>query len=154
MDFENPKATHLKTKKKTIKPSKKPVSGWKQRMRFEHRSQQVIPLSTFFIRLFRYGLFALMLIAFSVFIGIFGYHFIGKLGWIDSFHMASMILTGMGPVAEMKEDSAKLFSSFYALYSGVAFLTIIAVFFAPIVHRFLHVLHVEDDNEPDELKKK
>ncbi len=66
--------------------------------------------------------------------------------------MSSMILTGMGPVAEMKTDGAKIFSSFFALYSGVAFLSITAVFFAPIVHRFLHILHVESD-EPN-LKNK
>lgn len=57
--------------------------------------------------------------------------------------MSSMILTGMGPVAEMQDDSAKLFSSFYALYSGVAFLSITAVFFAPIIHRLLHILQVD-----------
>jgi hypothetical protein len=55
-----------------------------------------------------------------------------------------MILTGMGPIAEMKTDEAKLFSSVYALYSGVTFLSITAVFFTPIIHRLLHVLHVED----------
>jgi hypothetical protein len=59
-----------------------------------------------------------------------------------------MILTGMGPVVEMKSDGAKIFSSLFALYSGVAFLSITAVFFAPIVHRLLHILHVEkDENE-------
>ena len=65
------------------------------------------------------------------------------LEWIDSFHMACLILTGMGPVVEMKTTAAKLFSSFYALYSGVAFLSITAVFLAPIIHRILHILHVE-----------
>ena len=59
--------------------------------------------------------------------------------------MASMILTGMGPVVEMKTENAKIFSSLYALYSGVAFLSITAVFFAPIIHRLLHILHVEDE---------
>jgi hypothetical protein len=59
-----------------------------------------------------------------------------------------MILTGMGPVTEMMSNPAKLFSSFYALYSGVAFLSIAAVFFTPIIHRILHILHVEyDDND-------
>jgi len=51
----------------------------------------------------------------------------------------------MGPVIEMKTNGAKLFSSFYALYSGVAFLSITAVFFAPIIHRILHILHVEPE---------
>jgi len=57
--------------------------------------------------------------------------------------MSYMILTGMGPVAKMATEKAKLFSSFYALYSGVAFLSITAVFLAPIIHRLLHILHVE-----------
>lgn len=100
-------------------------------------------------RLGRYGLFALGLILVSVAIGTLGYRWICLLAWIDSFYMACMILTGMGPVAEMKTDSAKIFSSLYALYSGVAFLSITAVFFAPIIHRLLHIMHVENNKEGD-----
>ncbi|NUO02417.1 MAG: hypothetical protein HUU01_17565 [Saprospiraceae bacterium] len=114
-------------------------------MKLEHRSQKVVPLPHFFIRLGRYGLFAVLLIAISMGIGVLGYRFIGQINWLDSFYMSSMILTGMGPVAEMTTPGAKLFSSFYALYSGVAFLSITAVFFAPIIHRLLHILQVELD---------
>ena len=116
-------------------------------MRLEHRSQKVVPITHFLIRVGRYGVFALILIGISVFMGTIGYHRVGHLAWIDSFHMACMILTGMGPVAEMATDKAKLFSSFYALYSGVAFLSITAIIFAPIIHRLLHILHVQSDNE-------
>ncbi len=115
-------------------------------MKLEHRKQKLLPLSTFFLRLARYFFFTAILIFISVCIGVIGYHHYGELGWLDSFHMACMILTGMGPVIEMKTNTAKLFSSFYALYSGVAFLSITAVFFAPIIHRLLHILHVEDDD--------
>ena len=115
------------------------------KLNLEHRKQQVIPLPHFFLRLGRFTVFALLLIGVSITIGIIGYHYLGKLNWIDSFHMSCMILTGMGPVANMTTDAAKLFSSFYALYSGVAFLSITAVFFAPIIHRFLHILQVEKD---------
>jgi hypothetical protein len=116
-------------------------------MKLEHRRQEVATIPHFVARLFRYGIFSFMLIAISVGIGTVGYHYLGKIGLIDSFHMACMILTGMGPVVEMTTNAAKLFSSFYALYSGVAFLSITAVFFAPIIHRLLHILQVEaDDN--------
>jgi hypothetical protein len=114
------------------------------KIHFEHHKQRVLPYNLFLIRLLRYAGFAVFLIFASVMIGTTGYHFIGQLRWIDSFHMACMILTGMGPVKEMTTDGAILFSSFYALYSGVAFLSIIAVFFAPIVHRVLHILHVDE----------
>jgi hypothetical protein len=114
-------------------------------MKFEHRKQKVVPLPHFFLRLGRYTLFCLLLIALSVLIGTVGYKFYCPLSWLDSFYMACMILTGMGPVAEMTTPAAKLFSSFYALYSGVAFLSITAVFFAPIIHRILHILQVETE---------
>ena len=119
----------------------------KNPLKLEHHKQKVAPLSKFIVRLTRYALFALVLISFSLMIGTMGYHHFANLNWLDSFHMACMILTGMGPVVEMTTVKAKLFSSFYALYSGVAFLSITAVFFAPIVHRLLHILHVETTTE-------
>lgn len=118
-------------------------------MKLENRRQKVMPFPHFLFRLGRYGLFAGSLIAFSVLIGTIGYHHFGKTSWLDSFHMACMILTGMGPVLEMKTPGAKIFSSFYALYSGVAFLSITAVFFTPIIHRLLHILHVEQTENPE-----
>lgn len=114
-------------------------------IKFEKKTEKVAPLSTFLVRMIRYAGFAMILILVSAGIGTVGYHQLGHIGWLDSFHMACMILTGMGPVVEMKSDAAKLFSSLYALYSGVAFLSITAVFFAPMVHRLLHILHVDND---------
>jgi hypothetical protein len=116
-------------------------------MSFEHRNQKVLPYNLFLIRFLRYAIFGILLIFASVSLGTLGYHCLGQLRWIDSFHMSCMILTGMGPVKEMTNDTAIIFSSFFALYSGVAFLSIIAVFFAPVVHRVLHKLHVEADDK-------
>ncbi len=120
-------------------------------MRFEHRRQKVANYQDFAIRLVRYALFGFILIAFSLGLGIMGYHFFDDLNLIDSLHMSCMILTGMGPVTEISTVPGKLFSSFYALYSGIAFLSITAVFLAPIIHRLLHILHVENTEEGDEL---
>lgn len=111
----------------------------------EHKSQEVLSTKHFIKRLFLYLIFALLLVFCSVLIGVLGYHYIAGLSWLDSFHMACMILTGMGPVKEMMTNKAKIFSSLYALYSGVAFLSITAVLFAPVVHRIMHILHLESD---------
>ncbi len=116
-------------------------------MKFEHRKQKVVTVKHFMFRMGRYLLFTFGLITISVLIGTIGYHYFGEVSWLDSFHMACMILTGMGPVVELTSSSAKIFSSFYALYSGVAFLSITAVFFAPIIHRLLHILHVEEEEK-------
>jgi hypothetical protein len=123
-------------------------------MKLENRRQKVTPLTNFFFRLGRYGLFSLSLIVFSVLFGSIGYHHFGQLSWLDSFHMACMILTGMGPVSEMTTPVAKIYSSIYALYSGVAFLSITAVFFAPIIHRLLHILHVEQNDSENHQNEK
>jgi hypothetical protein len=74
----------------------------------------------------------------SLMIGVVGYHHFFNITWLDSLLNASMILTGMGPVDRAVNDGAKWFSSLYAIYSGVAFLTSVAVILSPIVHRFLH----------------
>jgi hypothetical protein len=58
-----------------------------------------------------------------------------------------MILTGMGPVDRMTTVGAKLFATAYALFAGVAFVTTVAVLFAPIAHRFFHHLHLDLDDE-------
>lgn len=115
-------------------------------MALENSKQRLLPFPQFLRRLARYTLFAILLILFSVGVGTIGYHHYANLTWLDSFYMACMILTGMGPVADVKlGNAAKVFSSLYALYSGVAFLSISAVFFTPIIHRFLHKLHVDDE---------
>jgi ATP/ADP translocase len=58
---------------------------------------------------------------------------------------ASDILTETLNPNKMASTFAKHFSSFYALFSGVIFLSTIAIFFAPIAHRILHTFHIEDD---------
>jgi hypothetical protein len=57
-----------------------------------------------------------------------------------------MILSGMGPVAPMETSAGKLFAGCYALFSGLAFITIVGVILAPFVHRVFHRFHLADDS--------
>jgi hypothetical protein len=116
-------------------------------MHFEHKNRALLPFDKFLIRVLEYLGYALILITLSQGIGTVGYRIFGHLRWIDSFYNAAMILTGMGPVNEMTTNAGKLFASFYALFSGIVFLSTIAVFLSPIVHRFLHALHIDEDQD-------
>ena len=89
--------------------------------------------------------FACGILAICLVIGIVGYHITAHAAWIDSIHNASMILSGMGPVIEINTTCGKLFSSFYALFSGIVFITNIGVILAPLLHRLYHRLHLQDD---------
>jgi hypothetical protein len=58
-----------------------------------------------------------------------------------------MIFTDMGPDDPLKTTSAKLFVTFYSLYSGVAFLTMMAVLIAPLLHRFCGLDRFDGTNQ-------
>ncbi len=88
-----------------------------------------------------------MAIAFSLCVGITGYMYLGKMNFTDALLNSSMILSGMGPVDVLQTDAAKYFASFYALFSGVVFLSTIAVLFAPVLHRLMHRFHLREDGE-------
>lgn len=111
---------------------------------YEHHSEPVLPREAFLRRVSGHLVISLGMVALSLAIGTAGYHWFGRLPWIDAFENASMILTGMGPVDSMDDDAAKIFASLYALYSGIVFLVSVGVLAAPFLHRIMHRLHVED----------
>ena len=114
---------------------------------FEHVSKPVIPRRQFHSRLARAILLGLGLIAVSLAIGMVGYRwFFPNLDWADAFVNAAMILSGMGPLAVPETMGAKLFSGCYAIYSGLMLVMSAGVVFAPVVHRFLHKLHADEDD--------
>jgi hypothetical protein len=117
---------------------------------FEHRRQRLVPRNVFYARLARSAALALLIVVASLAVGMAGYHFLEKLSWLDSFTNASMILSGMGPLAPLQTNAGKLFAGCYALFSGLAFITSIGVVFAPVFHRFLHRFHLESIAEDEQ----
>ncbi len=113
----------------------------------ESKHQPIAPVSVFRRRIMKSVLYGMGILFVCLLIGVFGYHYTAGIGWLDSLHNASMILSGMGPVVEIKTVSGKWFSSFYALFSGVIFITNIGVILAPAIHRFFHRLHVPPQND-------
>jgi hypothetical protein len=114
---------------------------------FEHKAESLAPKSVFYTRVFLSFLTSLLVIALSLGLGTWGYHVFGNLTWIDALLNAAMILTGMGPVDPMKSVAGKLFATFYCLFSGIIFLTMMAIILAPIYHRFLHRFHLAEESE-------
>jgi hypothetical protein len=112
---------------------------------YEHHRQPLLPFYLFIRRLVGSFLIALAFISLSLLMGAVGYHLTERLPWLDATLNASMILGGMGPVDVLRTTSGKLFATFYALYSGIAFLTTAAILLAPVIHRFLHKFHVHHD---------
>lgn len=120
-----------------------------KRFNYEHNSEPLLAKELYFKRLVNHFSIGFAVIIISLLAGICGYHFFEGLSWVDSLLNASMILSGMGPVNELRTDSGKFFASFYALFSGIVFLVTVAIIFTPVVHRFLHKLHIEKKHAQD-----
>jgi hypothetical protein len=87
--------------------------------------------------------YATWLVAFSLAIGMLGYHLFDQLPWTDAFVDASMLLGGMGPVNPLRGAGAKLFAGVFALYAGLVFVVLAGIMLAPMLHRVLHAFHAE-----------
>jgi hypothetical protein len=116
-------------------------------MGFERRHESLLPSHLFVRRLARWSVAAGVVLAGSLALGTCGYHLLEGLPWVDALLNASMILGGMGPVDPIRTTAGKLFASFYALYSGLAIISIAGLLLAPLVHRFLHKFHIESARE-------
>lgn len=117
---------------------------------YERKHEPLISRRAFLRRLLWHAGVALGVIVFSLLLGILGYRAFEAMAWIDALLNASMLLGGMGPVAELHTTAGKLFASFYALYAGVIFLVIAGILIAPVFHRMLHHFHLEDDANADD----
>jgi len=121
---------------------------------FERVSKPVIPQRQFVSRLTLAVLLGLGMIVISLAIGMAGYlWFFPTLDWADAFVNAAMILSGMGPMAVPETTGAKIFSGCYAIYSGLMLVMSAGVVFAPLVHRFLHKLHADEDDVREKRKR-
>ena len=98
---------------------------------------------TIFIRKFLsyLGLSALF-ISLGLIVGIIGYHWAADLSWLDALVEASMILSGMGPISPLSTNSAKLFASLYALFSGLIFVLAMGIVLSPLMYSLLSQFQV------------
>lgn len=118
--------------------------------RFEHRWQPVIPARRFAARLGRAVLIYLGLAVIGMAIGMAGYGLTEGMSATDAFINAAMILSGVGPVAELKTEAGKIFAGFYALFSGLFVVIATGFVLAPVLHRVLHSFHVEQGTRDDD----
>ena len=114
---------------------------------FEKRTNKLATRNAYYKRLLKSFLVVSIFMSVSLTIGVVGYHFIANMSWTDSLLNASMILGGMGPVDQITNQSGKIFASFYALYSGISFLTSFSILIAPAFHRLMHKFHLDNDDD-------
>ena len=113
---------------------------------YEAKVLPPIPRERFARRVLLHAAAALVVLAFSLALGMVGYEYFENLSWRDAFLNAAMLMGGMGPVDAPRTDGGKLFAGLYALYAGLVFLVAAGLVFSPIVHRLMHKFHWEQNH--------
>ena len=114
---------------------------------FEHHQQPLLAPNAFLQRVFRCTGAAILLLTSSIFVGAAVYHYVEGLPWVNAVMNAIMIMTGLGLVDTLHTTEGKIFTCFYAILTAVVFYIILAIIFAPLIHRFLHAFHLEIGRE-------
>jgi hypothetical protein len=114
---------------------------------YESKHQPLLSRRGFVRRLAKSFAAAAILAGISLLGGMLGYRHYEGMEWIDAFANASMILSGMGPLAPLQTRGGKLFAGLYALYSGLTLIVVTGIIIAPIVHRVLHRFHLETESK-------
>lgn len=110
---------------------------------YEHYRQPLLPLKAFYRRVLRALVFSLLLLSGTVLVGAFAFHYLEKFGWLDSILNCVLIMTGVGTVGAANSAGGKIFTSVYSVISTLIFFTVLAMIFAPMLHRLLHKLHLD-----------
>lgn len=114
---------------------------------FEHRGHPLIPPHRFVGRMLTAIGLWLALAVVGLAIGMAGYARFEDMSLPDAFVNAAMILSGMGPLGELKTTAGKIFAGSYAIFSGLVIVIATGFVLAPIFHRVLHRFHVETGEE-------
>ena len=123
-------------------------------MRFEHYKDKLATRRQFTHRMLRAVMLWVVITAAGLTIGIVGYAGFEGLPLVDAFENAAMILSGMGPVTELKHTSAKVFAGFYAILSGLIIVIASGFVLSPMFHRVLHSFHVESGSDDDDDQRR
>jgi len=94
------------------------------------------------------SVFAVVLIAGSLAVGMIGYKSTEHMTWSDAYLNAAMILGGMGPVKDDLTPAGKFFAATYALYSGLVFVGVVGIMLAPVLHKVLRDFHSTHSQVP------
>lgn len=112
---------------------------------YEKTSDRLISRKRFARRLAKHALYVLAILACSIAAGAVGFMVFEGHGPEQAILHAAFILSGFGLVQMPESAIGKMFAGLFGLYANLFFLAAFSVIFAPIVHRILHRLHLDEE---------
>jgi len=114
---------------------------------FEHYRQQLIPRSAFARRMLICIFIAASLIIITILIGASIFCVFGKYMFVDAILNSVTVMMGVGITGPLSNPALKILIAFYAIFSGIIYFSVLAILFAPLLHRFLHRFHIDIEHK-------
>ncbi|WP_333794952.1 hypothetical protein [Hyphomicrobium sp.] len=114
---------------------------------YEKISDRLIPTERFLWRLLKHALYVFCLLAVSLTVGAVGFMLLEGSSLEAAAFQSAHILSGFGLAQVPSSLPGRMFAAAFGLYASLFFLAAFSVIFAPVVHRILHKLHLDEDQQ-------
>ena len=114
---------------------------------YERADERLLPRRRFALRMAKFLAAALAIDCLAVALGAVGYRTLEGLSWLDSVVDSAMVITGNGPMSELKTPAGKLFAAFDALIGAAVYVVVVGVLLSPLAHRLMHSFHLKTPDE-------
>lgn len=112
---------------------------------YESKKQPLLPAAQFYRRLAVHVLWALILIAATLLIGVTAHLAYESISWHDALLNTAMIVSGLGPFILPSSIAGKVFFTLYSILVSLMFVATLGLILAPLAHRIVHKLHLDDE---------
>ncbi|WP_323012297.1 two pore domain potassium channel family protein [Castellaniella sp.] len=120
---------------------------------YESKHEDLLPRHRFAWRLLVHSLYAVGVIAVIMVLGVAGNMWFESINLHDAVFNIALIVAGIGTIALPTTVAGKLFFSVYGIFVGLVFMATLGIVLAPLAHRVLHKLHLDERPDDDEENK-
>lgn len=113
---------------------------------YENKNDELLSRKQFILRFIWHLLAAFLLIALTLIIGAVGHIYFEDIPFHDAFLNTALIVGGIGTTVMPVSIAGKLFFATYGIFVGLIFAAVIGVSLAPIIHRIVHRMHLDDED--------
>lgn len=113
---------------------------------YETKKDALLSPEQFAWRLIWHVLAAFLMIFITLVIGAFGHIYFEGIDFHDAFLNTALIMGGIGTIVMPASVAGKLFFSVYGIFLSLLFAAVVGVALAPVIHRIVHRMHLDDDD--------
>ncbi|MFT0532587.1 two pore domain potassium channel family protein [Castellaniella hirudinis] len=117
---------------------------------YESKHEELLPRHRFAKRVLVHMLYAIGVILVIMALGVLGNMWFESISLHDAVFNVALIIAGIGSTSLPQTIAGKLFFSVYGIFVGLVFMATLGIVLAPVAHRLLHKLHLDENSDEDD----